>query len=91
MKIPTGNLIVKGIFNHASKGYDFSHFLTTSYPKELLTHANNTRKLCLERFGHLNFKYIQKLHNEKWVEDFPLTKSPKGVCPGFLAGRHPKK
>ena len=28
----TGNIIVKGVANHASKAYEFSHFLPFSYP-----------------------------------------------------------
>ena len=54
----TGNLIVKGFTNHASKAYEFSHFCHVSHLKTLLTHANNTRKLWHETFGHLNFKYL---------------------------------
>ena len=41
----TGNIVAKGFANHASKAYEFSHFLPTSHPATLLTHANNTSKL----------------------------------------------
>ena len=53
-----GNLIVKWFANHASKEYDFSHLLRVSHPTNLLTYANNTRKLWHEIFGNLNFKYL---------------------------------
>ena len=41
----TGKLIEKGISNHATKAYDFSHFFLVSLPTTLLNHANNTKKL----------------------------------------------
>ena len=89
-KVSIGNLIVKGVANHAFKAYGFSHFLPNSYPSALLTHDNNTRNLWHEIFGHLNFKYLQKLHNENMVEGFPLIKYYEGVCTGFFVGKHPE-
>ena len=56
--ISTRNLIVKDA-NHAFKEYEFSHFLLNSYVSFLLTHANDTRRIWHEIFGHLNFKYLQ--------------------------------
>ena len=61
----TGQLIAKGIANHSTKAYEFSHFLHVSPPTTLLSHANNTHDIWHERFGHLNFKYINQLHNDK--------------------------
>ena len=86
-----GNLIAKGFANHASKACEFSHFLPSSHPTALLTHANNTSKLWNEIFGHLKFKYLKQLHHDKLVEGLPLIKSSEGVCPGFLVGKHPEK
>ena len=54
-------------------------------------HANNTSKLWHEIFGHLNFKYIQQLHNENMVEGLPLIKYFEGVCIGFLVGKNPRR
>ena len=51
-------LVEKGIANHSTKSYEFSHFLHVSPPTYLLSHANNTSKICHERFGHHNFKYL---------------------------------
>ena len=56
-----------------------------------------------ERFGHLNFKYLEqlhndkmveglpRLHNDKMVEGLPLIQTSNGVCSGCLVGKHPKK
>ena len=87
----TRNIIEKWFSNHASKTYDFSHFLPASHPTTLLTHANNYNKLWHEIFGHINLKYLQQLHNEKMVEGFPLIQTSDGVCLGRLVGKHPKK
>ena len=54
----TRNVIEKEFANHATKAYDFSHLVPASHPTTLLTRANNTRKLWIERFGNLNFKYL---------------------------------
>ena len=87
----TGKLVAKGIPNHSTKAYEFSHFLPISPPTNLLSHANKTSKIWHERFSHLNFKYLQQLHNDKMVEGFPSIQTSNGVCVGFLVGKHPKK
>ena len=65
-----GLLVAKGIANNFTKAYEFSHFLLVSPPIALLSHANNTNKIWHERFGHLNFKYLKLLLNDKMVEGF---------------------
>ena len=45
-----GRLIAKGIANHATKGYEFSHFFPVSPPTTLLNHANNSSKIWHEIF-----------------------------------------
>ena len=87
----TEELIAKGIVNHSTKAYKFSHFFPLSPPIALLTHANNTSKIWNERFMHHNFKYLQQLHNDKMVEGLPLIQTSVGVCHGFLVGKHPEK
>ena len=46
----TGNLVAKGIANHSTKSYEFSHFLLVYPPTTLLSHANNTRKIWPSQF-----------------------------------------
>ena len=87
----TGKLVAKGITNHITKAYEFSHFLPVSPPTALLSHANNTSKIWHERFGHLNFKYLKQLHNDNMVEGFPSIQTFDGVCVGCLVGKHPEK
>ena len=52
--ISNGTFIAKGLVDHSSKVYRFSHFMPFSNPSTLLTHANEARKLWHERFDHLN-------------------------------------
>ena len=53
IEISSGKVIAKGVVNHTSKVYMFSHFLPYSNPSALLIHANEASKLWHERFGHL--------------------------------------
>ena len=46
----TGNLVEKGIANHSTKDYEFSHFFPISPPTTLLFDANNTRKIWPSQF-----------------------------------------
>ena len=63
-KISSGKVIAKGVANHTSKVYMFSHFLPYSNPSALLIHANEASKLWHEIFGHLNYKYLSDLSEE---------------------------
>ena len=45
--ILNGKVIAKGVVDHTSKVYMFSHFLPYSNPSALLIHANEARKLCI--------------------------------------------
>ena len=47
----TGNLVAKGIANHSTKAYEFSHFLHVYPPTTLLSHANNKNKIWLQIFS----------------------------------------
>ena len=59
--LASGKLIAKGFANHHAKSYEFSHFVADANTTALLTHGNEVSRLWHERFGHLNFKYLQKL------------------------------
>ena len=82
---------MKGIANHSTKAYEFSHFLPVSPPTALLSHANNTSKIWHEIFWHLNLNYLQQLHNDKMVEGLLLIQTSNGASFGCLVGKHPEK
>ena len=52
-EISNGKFIAKGVADHTSKVYMFSHFIPYSNPSTLLIHANEARKIWREIFGHL--------------------------------------
>ena len=68
--------------------YQMTH--TGSHQSSYLTHANETSRIWHEIFDHLNFKYLQQVHNEEMIEGFPLIKSSQGICNGWLVQKHPE-
>ena len=57
----SGKLVAKGLANHHAKSYEFFHFLVDANPVALLTRGNVVSRLWNERFGHLNFKYLDQI------------------------------
>ena len=54
-EMSSGKVIAKGLANHTSKVYMFSHFLPYSNPSALMSiHANEASNIWHERFRHLN-------------------------------------
>ena len=57
-KISTNKVVALGFVDHQARMYKFSLFLPYFRGNVLLTHANESRKLWHERFGHLNYRYL---------------------------------
>ena len=68
--------------------YKFSNFLPTSNDQALLSDTNEVLKIWNERFGHMNYKYLQALHRDEMVEGLPQIRSSNGVCIGCVVGKH---
>ena len=83
-------MVALGFFDHQVIMYKFSHFLPFSKGNALLTHANETSKFWHERYGHLNYRYLQALSKEGMVEGLPSIKISNGTCIGCVVGKHPK-
>ena len=90
-EISNGKVIAKGVVDHTSKVYMFSHFLPYSNTSALLIHANEASKLWHEIFGHLNYKYISDLSEKYMVAGLPKIKFSKGFCQGRILGKHPEQ
>ena len=88
--ISNGKVIAKCAIDHTSKVYMFSHFLPYSNPSAFLIHANEPSKLWHEIFGLLNYNYLCDLTEEDMVIGLRKIKFSKGVCQGFILGKHPK-
>ena len=84
-------MVVVGKANHETRLYSFSHFVPKSTSLALLTHSNTQSKLWHDRFGHLNYRYLQQLSSKEMVIGLPQVQFSEGVCPGCEAGKHPKE
>ena len=89
--IASGILVATGIENqYHAKAYDFSQFFMDAKPTALLSHGNQVSRLWHERFGHLNFKYLQQIQKNSMVEGLLAIKTTKGVCKGCIVGKQPE-
>ena len=86
--ILNGRVIVKGVVDHNSKVYKFSHFLPVSNPCTLLTHGNEASKHWHEIFGHLKYMYLSYLSDKDMVIRLTKIKFSKGLCQGCILGKH---
>ena len=88
-EISTNQVIVVGYADHHKRMYkSLSNFLPTSSDQELHSHANEVSKLWHERFGHMNYIYLQTLHKEGMVEGLPQIQPSTGACIGCVIGKH---
>ena len=85
------SMVAIGKANHETRLYSFSHFVPKSTSLALLTHSNSQSKLWHERFGHLNYRYLQQLSNKDMVIGLPQVKYSEGVCTGCEVGKHPEE
>ena len=83
-------LVAKGFASHHAEAYEFSHFVADAKPTALLTHGNEVSILWHEIFGHLNFKYLQKLQKLSMLEGLLVIKATTGICKGYVVGKHPE-
>ena len=82
--------IATGVVNNGARLYTFSEFIE-SESSLLLTHADDSSRIWHERFGHLNYKYMQQLSKHEMVEGLPNINFSKGVCEGCFLGKHPRE
>jgi hypothetical protein len=68
-----------GDVNHQSRLYTFSKFIEPDSAL-LLTHDDESSRIWPERFGHLNFRYMQQISKKILVDGLPDIHFSKGVC-----------
>jgi hypothetical protein len=86
----TNSRVATGEVNHQSRLYTFSEFIEPDSAL-LLTHADESSRIWHERFGHLNFRYMQQLSKKILVDGLPNIHFSKGVCEGCVLGKHPQE
>ena len=83
-------IVAIGKVNHHARLYSFSHFELTYPTSVLLAHSNELSRLWHERFGHLNYSYLQQLSKQHMVIDLPPISFSEGVCTDCILGKHPE-
>jgi hypothetical protein len=86
----TNSRVSTGEVNHQSRLYTFSEFIELDSAL-LLTHADESSRIWNERFGHLNFRYMQQISKQILVDGLPDIHFSKGVCEGCVLGKHPQE
>jgi hypothetical protein len=86
----TNSRVATSEVNHQSRLYKFSEFIEPDSAL-LLTHAHESDRIWHERFGHLNFRYMQQLSKHKLVYGLIDIDFSKGVCEGCGLGEHPQE
>jgi hypothetical protein len=76
--------------NHQSRLSTFSEFIEPDFSL-LLTHSHENSRIWNERFGHLNFRYMQQLRKKILVDGLPDIHFSKGICEGCVLGKHPQE
>jgi hypothetical protein len=86
----TNSRIATSEVNHQSRLYTFSEFIEPDFAL-LLTHADERSRISHERFGNLNFRYMKHLNKQGLVDDLPDIHFSKGICEGYVLGKHPQE
>jgi hypothetical protein len=81
------SIIAIGEVDHKSRLYKFTNFV--DHNSSLLpTHVDDNSRVWHERFGHLNFRYMQRLAKQGMVKGLSDIHFSKGVCEGCILGKH---
>jgi hypothetical protein len=86
----TNSRVSTGEVNHQSRLFTFSKFIEPDSAL-LFTHADESSRIWHERFGHLNFIYMQQLSKQILVDGLPYIHFSKGVCEGCVLGKYPQE
>jgi hypothetical protein len=86
----TNSRVATGEVNHQSRLYTFFEFIEPDFAL-LLTHVDESSRIWHERFGHLNFRYMQQLSKKILVDGLPEIHFSKGVCEGCVLEKHPQE
>jgi hypothetical protein len=86
----TNSRVATGEVNHQFRLYTFSEFIELDSTL-LLTHDDESSSIWHERFGNLNFRYMQHISKKILVDGLPNIHFSKGVCEGCVLGKHPQE
>jgi len=72
---------------HNSHLYRFASFEPSS-GKSFISHVDSLSRLWHERFGHLNYRYLQQMNSQKLFLGHLKVSCSDEVCPGCFLGKH---
>jgi hypothetical protein len=81
------SIIAIGEVYHKSRLYKFTNFVDHN-SSLLLTHVDDSSRVWHEIFGHLNFRYMQRLAKKRMVKGFPNIHFSEAVSEGCILGKH---
>jgi hypothetical protein len=84
----TNSMVSTVEVNNQSRLHTFSEFIEPDSAL-LLTHADESSRIWNERFGHLNFRYMQQLRKKGLVDGLPNIHFSKGICEGCVLVKYP--
>ena len=87
VEISSNKVVALGYVHYEARMYKLSPFLPNSRGKALMSHSNETNKLCHEIFGHMNYKYLHTLNKERIMEGLPPIMISNGECIGCVVGK----
>jgi hypothetical protein len=76
-----------GEVDHKSRLYKSTKFFFHN-SSLLLIHDDDSSRVWHDRFGHLNFRYMQRLAKRGMVKGLPDIYFSEGVCEGCILGNH---
>jgi hypothetical protein len=82
------HVLAIGIVDDITRFYMFDAFGSSYFSSVFVAHSNDLSKLWNERFGHLNYRSLQKLCNQHMVTSLPLVSCSDGVCVDCVHGKH---
>jgi hypothetical protein len=82
------NVLATGISNDITRLYKFDNFGLSYFSSICVAHSDDLSKLWHDQFGHLNYRPLQKLCNQKMVTGLSPISCRNGVCASCVLGKH---
>jgi hypothetical protein len=81
-------ILATGIADDITRLYKFDNFGSSYFSSVFVSHSDELREIWHERFGHLNYRSLQKLCNQQMVTGLPLVSCIDGVCASYVLGKN---
>lgn len=79
-------VVAIGIVDYENHLYQF-HGVDSSTSSSFIAHVDSVRKHWHERFGHLNYRYLQQMHTHNLVVGLPKMSCIDNIYQGCVLGK----